>query len=92
MPPEWGSGDMIAIEYLGRVRGIVGKDSDMIEVGSAGRPLEDVVADLRQLHAEQADALQLRWLRFAINGEFVGPDALARPGDKLAIFTAVSGG
>ena len=64
----------------------------------AGRELEvpindhtsaaDVLATLAASHP----ALKTRKLLFAINEEYVAPDASLNDGDRLAIFTPVSGG
>ena len=64
----------------------------------AGRELEMPIAD----HASASDvletlvathpALKERSLLFAINEEYVAADASLKDGDRLAIFTPVSGG
>lgn len=83
---------MLEIEYLGRVRELVGRERDLVALNGESRPIGTVLAELQGRQDDGLAALKMSWLRFACNDQFVDPDAAVRGGDRLAVFMAVAGG
>ncbi len=65
--------------------------SSTIALRAASDP---TIASLTPLLRDACPAIapMLPTLRFALNGEFVSPDAVVRPGDEVALIGLVSGG
>ena len=82
---------MIAVHvvFLGPAKNLANTESVSLEVADG-----TTLADLRRLLAERYAGLRraMGTIRFAINEEFAGDDAVLRAGDEVALIPPVSGG
>lgn len=82
----------VAVLFFGWVRESVGAGEGVLALDAPALLAEvlDRVAALSPAHATAMAGRE--GLRFAINHDMAGPDAIVRPGDELAIFPPVTGG
>lgn len=85
--------NQINIVYFAWVKERLGRDQEVVE-------LPELVENIGQLveHLQNCDPVyrnvftDLKKLRFALDQDFVGPDASLRDAEELAIFPPVTGG
>ena len=82
---------MVVIEYLGRVRELVGRDEDRVALEGDSSAIGSLLARLQD-QDEAIGALKMSWLRFSCNDQLVDADSMVRGGDRVSIFMAVAGG
>jgi molybdopterin synthase sulfur carrier subunit len=82
----------VRLLYFAWVRERIGLGEEEVELGQP-ITLDALVAMLRERSAGHAAAFaDLSRLRAAINQDFVGWEAVAKPGDEVALFPPVTGG
>jgi molybdopterin converting factor small subunit len=77
----------VRLLFFGATAALVGKREFETSLGE-----DDSPATVLERLAAEHPAIRSHKLLFAINQEYVGPDARLKNGDELAIFGAVSGG
>ena len=82
---------MGVIEYLGRVRELVGRNEDRIELDGDSPAIGALLARL-QNEDEAIGALKMSWLRFSRNDQLVDAESMVAGGDRISVFMAVAGG
>ena len=82
---------MVVIEYLGRVRELVGRDEDRISLDGDSAAIGALLARL-QGEDDAIGALKMSWLRFSRNDQLVDADSMVKGGDRVSVFMAVAGG
>ena len=81
------------ISYFAKIREMIGRDQDEIDVPSHALSVDDIVSYLITLDTIYAHAFADKSkLRFALDNELVGPQSPVEDADELAIFPPVTGG
>ncbi len=82
----------IILRYFAWVRERIGQETETLPFDTP-MPLSRLLDELATTGPAHAEALADRQrLRVAINEDIVGWDAIASPGDEVAIFPPVTGG
>ncbi|MFQ3665263.1 MAG: molybdopterin converting factor subunit 1 [Sphingomonadaceae bacterium] len=83
---------MIRLLYFAWVRERIGAAEESLALAGP-MPLAVLLGELAARSEGHAAALaESQRLRFAINQEFAGPEAVVHPGDEVALFPPVTGG
>jgi molybdopterin synthase sulfur carrier subunit len=82
----------VTIKYFARLREIVGKEHEVLDIAGSDGTLGGLLEDLGDGEGPLGDFLSDRPVLLAVNGEYADRGTTLQEGDEVALFPPVSGG